>query len=138
MNAFVAGFIGSPGMNLRTAELVPGGALLGEHLLPLTRAVLDAATAAGLSTVTVGVRPESFLVSPDGEGIKLTATVVEELGADSYVHGHLPGDDALHSTSMVARFDGRVSPRAGETVLVTVRPGEVYTFHPDTGARLTV
>ncbi|MEO6879932.1 MAG: sn-glycerol-3-phosphate ABC transporter ATP-binding protein UgpC [Mycobacteriaceae bacterium] len=137
VNAFVAGFIGSPGMNLRTAELVPGGALLGEHLLPLKRDVLDAAAAAGLSTVTVGVRPESFLLSTDGTGIKLTTAVVEELGADAYVHGHLPGDDALHSTSVVARFDGRVSPRAGETILVTVRPDEVYTFHPDTGARLT-
>ncbi len=137
VNAFVAGFIGSPGMNLRTAELVPGGARVGGHVLPLSREVLDAAATAGLTTITVGVRPESFLLSTDGEGLKLTAAVVEELGADAYVHGHLPGDDAAHAASVVARFDGRLSPSAGETVLVTVRPDEVYTFHPGTGDRLT-
>ena len=135
-NAFVAGFIGSPGMNLRTAELVPGGAMLGDHLFALPREVLDAASAAGLTTNTLGIRPESVLLSTDGDGVKLTAKVVEELGADAFVHGSLPGDDVLLSTSFVARFDERVSPRTGETIQVTVRPDEVYAFHPETGTRL--
>jgi multiple sugar transport system ATP-binding protein len=135
-NAFVAGFIGSPGMNLRTAELVSGGAQLGDAVVPLRREVVDAASAAGLTSLTLGVRPESFDINSSGEGIKLTAKLVEELGADAYVYGSLTGDDGVLSKNYVARFDGRVPPRIGETIQVTVRRGEEHAFHPETGERL--
>jgi len=135
-NAFVAGFIGSPGMNLRTAELVSGGAQLGDAVVPLRREVVDAASAAGLTSLTLGVRPESFDINSSGEGIKLTAKLVEELGADAYVYGSLTGNDGVLSKNYVARFDGRVPPRIGETIQVTVRRGEEHAFHPETGERL--
>ncbi len=135
-NAFVAGFIGSPGMNLRTAELVSGGAQLGDAVVPLRREVVDAASAAGLTSLTLGVRPESFDINSSGDGIKLTAKLVEELGADAYVYGSLTGDDGVLSKNYVARFDGRVPPRIGETIQVTVRRGEEHAFHPETGERL--
>jgi len=136
INSFVAGFIGSPGMNLRTAELVPGGARLGDAVIPLSRAVVDAASKANLSTITLGVRPEAFDVSTTGEGVKLTAKLVEELGADAYVYGTLPGDEGLHDKHFVVRFDGRVPPRIGETIQVQVRPDDEHAFHPETGERL--
>src|SRR5205085_12123659 len=86
-NAFVAGFIGSPAMNLREARLVPGGALLGDVPIPLSQETLAAAQRSGLETVTLGLRPECFASSLDGI-VRLQVTLVEELGADTYVYGH--------------------------------------------------
>jgi multiple sugar transport system ATP-binding protein len=135
-NAFVAGFIGSPAMNLRTAKLVDSGATLGNIAVPLSSAVLEAAKAANLDAVTLGVRPESFHASADQTGgLKLEVLLVEELGADAYVYGTLPGDE--HGAKpFVVRFDGRVPPRIGDTVSVDVRHGEDHAFNPETGERL--
>ncbi|MCU1655557.1 MAG: carbohydrate transporter ATP-binding protein family [Pseudonocardiales bacterium] len=135
-NAFVAGFIGSPAMNLRTANLVPGGAQLGNIVLPLQNSVSEAARAAGVSTITLGVRPESFTVAQNGgSGLKLEVKLVEELGADAYVYGSLQGDDPADK-HFIVRFDGRVPPRIGEVLDLDVQPGEEHAFHPETGERL--
>ena len=136
-NAFVAGFIGSPAMNLREAELVPGGARLGNSVVPLSRAVLDAAQAAGLRTLLLGARPESFgLAEASAEGaLQLQVMLVEELGSDAYVYGALPGD-AEGDKHFVVRFDGRVPPRIGETVALSLRSDEEHAFNPATGERL--
>jgi multiple sugar transport system ATP-binding protein len=136
-NAFVAGFIGSPAMNLRPARLVPGGAQLGNIVLPLSSAVIDAAHAAGLQTVTLGVRPESFTVADAGteDSLVVEVQLVEELGADAYVYGTLEGDEA-DAKPFVVRFDGRIPPRIGETVRVAVRTAEEHAFNPESGDRL--
>ncbi|MGH8962483.1 MAG: ABC transporter ATP-binding protein [Jatrophihabitantaceae bacterium] len=136
-NAFVAGFIGSPAMNLRDVELVSGGVQLGNIVLPLSQTVVDAAHAANLKSVTFGVRPESFHVADDAaqDGLKIEVQLVEELGADAYVYGTLPGDEP-GAKPFVVRFDGRVPPRIGETVSVSVRSNEEHAFNIETGARL--
>jgi multiple sugar transport system ATP-binding protein len=143
-NAFVAGFIGSPAMNLRTAELVEGGAKLGNVVLKLQDSVLAAAKSAGLSKITLGLRPESFTVGRGGSesigaegasGLKIEVKLVEELGADAYVYGELPGDTAGDKPFNV-RFDGRVPPRIGDTLSLDVLPKEEHAFHPETGERL--
>ena len=135
-NAFVAGFIGSPAMNLRTAELVSDGALLGGSRVELSRRSLDAALAAKLTTITFGIRPESITITTDGTGIPLTVTVVEELGADSYIYGSLPGDDPLLATPFVVRIDAGSTARIGETLHITPRPIAEHIFDPETGRRL--
>ncbi|MFN2518391.1 MAG: ABC transporter ATP-binding protein [Jatrophihabitantaceae bacterium] len=135
-NAFVAGFIGSPAMNLRTATLTPDGARLGNIDLPLQNSIKAAAQEAGLSTITLGVRPESFTVSPAGSnGLALEVILVEELGADAFVYGTLK-DDVSDNKHFVARFDGRVPPKIGDVVTLEVRTGEEHAFHPETGERL--
>jgi multiple sugar transport system ATP-binding protein len=136
-NAFVAGFIGSPAMNLRSAALVPGGAQLGNIVLPLSSAVTDAAHAAGPQAVTLGVRPESFTVADAGteDSLAVEVQLVEELGADAYVYGGLQGDED-GAKPFVVRFDGRVPPRIGETVKVAVRTAEEHAFNPESGERL--
>ena len=138
-NAFVAGFIGSPAMNLRSAPLVDGGAKLGNIVLPLQPSVSSAAKAAGLSTITLGVRPESFQLDRDSQGaasgLKIEVKLVEELGADAYVYGSLEGDGP-NEKSYIVRFDGRVPPRIGEIVSVEARTNEEHAFHPETGERL--
>jgi multiple sugar transport system ATP-binding protein len=135
-NAFVAGFIGSPAMNLRTAKLVSGGAQFGDLVVPLKPEVMAAANEANLSEVTLGLRPEAFSASHDGNAVTLTVDLVEELGADSYVHARLPGDDPLTEQHLVVRFEERTTPRIGDVVKMAVRSEEEHVFHPETGLRL--
>ncbi|HEU5005542.1 MAG TPA: sn-glycerol-3-phosphate ABC transporter ATP-binding protein UgpC [Jatrophihabitantaceae bacterium] len=136
-NAFVAGFIGSPAMNLRPAELTTGGARLGNVVVPLSSAVMSSAQAANLTSVQLGVRPESFTAADaaGGDSLKLQVQLVEELGSDAYVYGALEGDDP-DAKHFVIRFDGRIPPRIGETVAVTLRTNEEHAFNPETGERL--
>ncbi len=134
-NAFVAGFIGSPAMNLRLTNLVEDGAQLAGATIALPAAVLAAARAQGLQKVVLGIRPESFTVT-SGPGIALTANLVEQVGADTFVYGSLPGDDPLLDKQFVVRFDGRVPVRIGDTVTIEPRPGEQHAFHAVTGERL--
>ena len=81
VNLFVAGFIGSPAMNLIPATVESGAAMIGSHRVPLEHGV---AARAG-STVTLGVRPHAWRLGAPGEdGLAVTVTVLEELGADTY------------------------------------------------------
>jgi multiple sugar transport system ATP-binding protein len=134
-NAFVAGFIGSPAMNLRGVDLVDGGARLGDVVIPLSRDVMTAARAAGLSRATLGVRPESLVIDPHGDGLHLDVRLVEELGVDAYVYSSVTGDGPA-DRPFVVRVDGRVPARIGDRICVAVRPGEAHAFHGDTGERI--
>jgi multiple sugar transport system ATP-binding protein len=135
-NAFVAGFIGSPAMNLRTAKLVRGGAQFGDAVVPLQSDVVSAASQANLDEVTLGLRPESFTVTGDGTGVSLKVDLVEELGADAYVYGSLPGDNGPEDQHLVVRFDGRVPPSIGDTLKMKIHQEEAHVFNPETGLRL--
>src|SRR5215470_6355807 len=134
-NAFVAGFIGSPAMNLATLPLDESGARLGDYVVPLPREIMSAAHQAGVSQVTLGVRPESLRLVPSGEpGLRLIVELVEELGADAYMYGS--ADLGAGSERFIARVDARTPPVAAQEVTVTAVPEEVHVFHPDTGERL--
>ena len=135
INAFVAGFIGSPAMNLRPARLVPGGALLGDVVLPLAEQTLAAAQRAGLESVMLGLRPESFETSPDAGPLRLRVILVEELGADTYVYGHLAGDEP-EAKPFVIRDSGRVQPTIGDVLGLAMSADAGHIFHPDTGSRV--
>src|SRR4051812_43993752 len=76
-NTFVAGFIGSPAMNLCTLPLQNGGVSLGGVSVPVPSG------AAGNGSIVVGLRPESFELAADG--LPAEVQVVEEVGADAYV-----------------------------------------------------
>ena len=136
VNAFVAGFIGSPAMNLRSAALTESGARLGATVIPLSRTTIDAAHRANLSSITLGIRPESISLTSDGQGLQLTVDLVEELGADEYIYGTLVGDDPAAEKKFVVRSHIDPSPHLGATVNVAVNPSQTHAFHPDTGQRL--
>jgi multiple sugar transport system ATP-binding protein len=130
-NVFVAGFIGSPAMNLRTLPRTADGVALGDLLVPVS-----ASLEPSLREVTMGVRPESLRLTGESEpGFALAVELVEELGADAYLHGRLEDDDG--GDRVVVRVDGRTPPRLGESVRVGLRDAsEIHLFHPETGLRL--
>jgi len=137
-NAFVAGFIGSPAMNLRTVPVADGGAQFGDLVVPLRADAKAAVNEQNLSEVILGLRPEAFIASQNGEGVALHVDLVEELGADSYVHARLPDDDPLRDSHLVVRFGDQETPRVGDVIKRAIRVEQEHVFHPQTGERLGV
>jgi multiple sugar transport system ATP-binding protein len=132
-NIFVAGFIGSPAMNLFPVDLAEGGVRFGDLVVPVEADTLGKANG---SQVTIGVRPEDIQVGPaDGKGLRVQIDLVEELGADGYLYGHTEVEGKR--TDIVARVDGRNHPNAGESVVLAPVPGHVHVFDIDSGDRLT-
>jgi multiple sugar transport system ATP-binding protein len=130
-NVFVAGFIGSPAMNLFPADVTPDGVRFGTATVALERSVT--ANVDG-PQVTIGVRPEDVIVSPNrGEGLQVEVDLVEELGADGYLYGHSEVEG--RRTDIVARVDGRIHPNAGEVVYLMPQPGHLHVFDVQTGER---
>jgi multiple sugar transport system ATP-binding protein len=62
-------------------------------------------------------------------------TLVEELGADTYVYGQLPGEDPS-SKPFVVRNSGRTSPAVGDVLGLEVAQGTELIFDPATGSRV--
>ncbi len=131
-NVFVAGFIGSPAMNLFDAEVVDGGLKFGTAVAKVDRETLGETKA---KKVTIGVRPEDVKVSKTGQGLPVDVDVVEELGADGYLYGHTEIDG--NRVDIVARVDGRSHPNAGEKVFITPEPNHVHVFDTESGLRLS-
>jgi multiple sugar transport system ATP-binding protein len=124
VNTFVAGFIGSPAMNLVTLPVAGGRVEFGT-------VVIDAVN--GRDSIVVGVRPEALELA--GDGLAAQVDAVEELGLDAFVFctAALPGGPAR----LVARVDARHAPARGENV--RVRPTADHAphfFSADTGERL--
>ncbi|MDG3009720.1 sn-glycerol-3-phosphate ABC transporter ATP-binding protein UgpC [Rhodococcus sp. D2-41] len=126
-NVFVAGFMGSPSMNLLTLPVADGGVHLGDMVIPVSRDTLGSET-----EVVVGIRPEHL--EPSMSGLELDVDVVEELGSDAYIYGQVTVDQARHQ--LVARADWRNPPRRGERVKLHVNPDEVHVFAASDGRRL--
>ena len=135
-NTFVAGFMGSPAMNMLELPLTEQGTAFGDTAVPLSRQVRDDLARHGDRTVTVGVRPEHLSPSGThtGTGLTMSVTLVEELGADAYVHGTVVAGGEEHS--FVLRTEGRRSPSNGNTLHVNPAPEHIHVFHPGTGERL--
>ena len=137
-NLFVAGFIGSPAMNLTGGRVVDGGVQVGDYVVPVPRETL--AKAGNESSLTVGIRPEVFSVAQDNQGIPVDVAVVEELGADGYIYGTLaglPDDEKLTASQIVARVSGRLQPQRGQTIRLAVDPSNVHVFSNETQQRLS-
>ncbi|HEX4686057.1 MAG TPA: sn-glycerol-3-phosphate ABC transporter ATP-binding protein UgpC [Nocardioides sp.] len=130
-NLFVAGFIGSPRMNLLEATVVDGNAVVGDVRIPVPRAAVGETR----GSVTIGVRPEAFrLVPADRGGLPMEVLLVEELGADSFVHGFadIDGERQL----LIVRSEERGSVQKGDVVHALPDAARVHVFDPETGARL--
>jgi len=166
VNQFVAGFIGSPAMNLLTAPLTEGGARLAGTVVPLAPAIRAAADRDRLTEIVLGVRPEQMhLVAaggtdagagPDGSGPGSGSGPGASggsgaagggagsalLAGDVVLVEELGADALLHvrlaheSGSVVARAEGRRPPAPGQRVAFRIQSADVLAFNPATGARL--
>ena len=120
-NLFVAGFIGSPAMNILPGRMNGGAVSLADGVaIPVNPRL-----AAGRE-VLVGVRPEHFAVAADG--LPAQVVLVEPTGADTQIFCKLAGRDV---TAMVRE---RHEFHPGEAI--RLRPGLTYLFDPSSGARL--
>ncbi|MDX6447707.1 MAG: multiple sugar transport system ATP-binding protein [Gaiellaceae bacterium] len=123
VNTFVAGFIGSPAMNLCEMQCTNG-------TVPFAGEQVHVAN--GRSRVVLGFRPESLELA--SEGLAARVEVVEEFGADAYVFctAEIAGED----TRLVARVEARGRPERGERVLLHARAEDAHVFDPETGERV--
>jgi multiple sugar transport system ATP-binding protein len=133
-NVFVAGFIGSPAMNLKTVLLTDSGADFGPLAVPLSREQVAAAQG-GDGKVTVGFRPEETdLVAESEGGLPLEVDLVEDLGSDVNIYGHALLEGS--SERFVVRTTRHTMPSLGETVFIRPQTGEVHLFNASSGVRI--
>jgi multiple sugar transport system ATP-binding protein len=102
-NLFVAGFIGSPKMNLITGD-----------------------PARQRGAATIGIRPEHLRIDRDGQGWPGTVTVAEHLGSDTFLYV-----DAGPIGMMTARYIGELDLKAGDAVSLSPDPARIHRFTED-------
>ena len=130
-NVFVAGFIGSPAMNLLELKIVTGGVQFGTGSIKVDSAVLGKTKA---KTVTVGLRPEDLVLTTKGNGLAVEIQVIEELGADAFLYGNTTIEGK--KIDIIARVDAKNHPNAGETVHLIPQGGITHLFDITSGLRL--
>ena len=151
---FVAGFIGSPSMNLVEARLEDAEIVFGQFRVPLDARRRPIAT--GARRVVVGIRPESFedavFAARELPTIDVEVAVLEELGSDAHVFFladtqrvtpeslEAAGDEATlvpePRALLNARVDPRTAARIGQRLRLAVDPSRFQFFDPDTGSSL--
>jgi multiple sugar transport system ATP-binding protein len=163
-NVFVAGFVGSPAINLALGTVGGGGdsVSLADHRIGL--AAKQRGQLAGRepgSSVAVGIRPEAFSDAREAEhdaSLTVTPELVEKLGSELLVHfqvgapavrtagarawaegdaetiGHLRDSEA--GTSFVARLDARSTCRVGEPCELWFASSRMLLFDPESGQNL--
>ena len=146
-NEFVAGFIGSPAMNLGTFTVDGEWAKIGPARVPLSEATRAALTPEDGGKIKIGFRPEGLdVVDESVEGtIPVEVDFVEELGSDAYVYGHLVGDERGEglgsgaegtNKQLIVRVPPRTAPGRGGVLYVRIREGQQHNFSAATGVRL--
>ena len=117
--AFVAGFIGSPPMNLVPADTIEAG--------------LPRSDGAAL----LGIRPEHLTLSdgttvPEGHvALPLTIAAIEPVGAEAFIHGRTKAGDTV-----IARTTARTYPQIGETVTAHAERAHCHVFDKASGKRI--
>ena len=121
---FVAGFIGSPSMNFIPASSQKGSLILGNGT-KISKFKDDH------KALTVGIRPEHLKTNKKGQ-IRISVQMVEQLGANSLVHGVLEKTNIDFSVSI----PGHVRADAGSVMAFDVNQENIHIFHADTGQRI--
>lgn len=150
---FVAGFIGSPTMNLLAARRDESSLSIGSTSLPIARDIPDTP-----AEVVLGIRSEDLRPSPEAESaLALDVDLIEELGSDTYVYGRLAAGtesagadsagtesagagragghgwvDRLGERPFVVRLPKGSTPRRGERMWFTIDSERTRLFDPET------
>jgi multiple sugar transport system ATP-binding protein len=137
-NVFVAGFIGSPAMNLLDVDIDSDGARVGERSLSLPRSTMSALSGEGAKTATIGFRPEAVQLVSEGEGFPFEVVVVEELGSDAYAYGTMHTSRSSAGDKLLTiRVDAKRPPMKGETVHLRIQSEETHVFSTESGRRIS-
>ena len=146
-NVFVAGFIGSPSMNLNTHPVVNGKAKIGDDTIDLPAEAVNKLTPEDGGKIVVGFRPEDGSLAAPNEpnAFSLKVVNVEDLGSDGYIYGNIITDGSVaEATTLMSdqnklttiRVNPRVLPRVGEVVKIKIDPSKMHLFAPSTELRL--
>ncbi|WEV46830.1 sn-glycerol-3-phosphate ABC transporter ATP-binding protein UgpC [Bifidobacterium sp. ESL0769] len=146
-NVFVAGFIGSPSMNINTHPVVDGRAKIGSDTIELDKDAVAKLTPEDKGRIVVGFRPEdaSLATADDPNAFALKVANVEDLGSDGYIYGDIVTDgSAAESTATMSdqnklttiRVNPRQLPKVGDTVKIKIDPSKMHLFSPATELRL--
>jgi multiple sugar transport system ATP-binding protein len=130
-NLFVAGFLGSPAMNVLEGELQAADGLrlvLDGQGADVPLPGVDVPKAWLGRRVTMGVRPEHLL--PADEGLQARVDVVEPIGSEAFVHLDFAG------RTLVSRLPPQALPGQGEQVRLRADPAHLHFFDPRDGMRL--
>jgi multiple sugar transport system ATP-binding protein len=131
-NVFVAGFMGSPAMNLLAVSVADEGL----DVFGPPEEVFQGGSA-GLSRdigqLVLGLRPEDMELVSAGHGLPTRVELVEDLGPNAFVHGTavVNGQDK----PIIARVQDR-PPDKGEIVYLASKPGRVHLFSASDGTRI--
>jgi multiple sugar transport system ATP-binding protein len=133
-NLFVAGFIGSPGMNIVPAELAPGGPPVLKLLGIDVRMKRESVQAP--RKLLAGIRPEHLYLGEGGATFTAIPILVESLGSEKYVHFTLPGSagaNMLHGdTPMVARLMEAGAVPLSAPIQLSFDPARLHLFDAST------
>ena len=161
-NIFVAGFIGSPSMNFVYANIgVKNSSIqlsFGNDQIDYNGEKLDELKAFENKEIVMGIRPEAFEdgnyanESEFSESIKVTVSLLEQLGSDSYIHFYkdikpvqteaieeILADDGEDisilgdNTKFIARINPNSTVVEGEEIELKIDPSKLHFFNPDTG-----
>ncbi|MCO6559239.1 MAG: sn-glycerol-3-phosphate ABC transporter ATP-binding protein UgpC [Bifidobacterium sp.] len=146
-NVFVAGFIGSPSMNINTHPVVNGRAKIGSDTIELDKDAVAKLTPEDKGRIVVGFRPEdaSLATADDPNAFALKVENVEDLGSDGYIYGNIVTDGSVaESTATMSdqnklttiRVNPRDLPKVGETVKIKIDPSKMHLFSPASELRL--
>jgi sn-glycerol 3-phosphate transport system ATP-binding protein len=129
-DTYVAGFIGAPAMNFLPAVLTNSGTAAKLEAGPLLHFLDGRRDRPDGTALTIGVRPEHIRVDPNG--VSLRIDLIEPLGSETLVHGHLaaPGEPGL-----VIKLAGKAPE--GEVLMVDFPPEQMHVFDAETGRRLS-
>jgi multiple sugar transport system ATP-binding protein len=123
-NLFVAGFIGSPSMNILKGRLDSGSFVTEEG----TRVAVNGAAARGNEPITLGIRPEHLRLDP--QGLPAEIVTVEPMGSETQVAMRLAGHD------LIGVFRERILNAPGEILKIGVETDHIHLFDAETGKRL--
>ena len=161
-NIFVAGFIGSPSMNFVYANIgVKNSSIqlsFGNDQIDYNGEKFDELKAFENKEIVMGIRPEAFEdgnyanESEFSESIKVTVSLLEQLGSDSYIHFYkdikpvqteaieeILADDGEDisilgdNTKFIARINPNSTVAEGEEIELKIDPSKLHFFNPDTG-----
>ncbi|MDU0306050.1 MULTISPECIES: ABC transporter ATP-binding protein [Rhizobium] len=130
-NLFVAGFLGSPRMNIikgKVSGVSESGVVIDVGNGGSIVSDVDLAGIAVGQAVLAGIRPAHFSRSSE-QGLPFIVQYHEGLGTETYVYGNLAGQDE----QIIIHEAGHFAPAPGDPILIDAAPGRVHLFDPENG-----